>query len=374
MSPVRALVADNESDGLFGGRCVICDKCGRLLNRATGRCICEDYKGEAPPPVATTHPPPPEAVQPLSKASVMSMLDTGTKSPRPPPIDASPKPAPAPPVPAVPAPPPRTPGEALGVLRSVRLGRRSVDVVVYETSMVLARRGAPRNLTVGQLAAQDSSARVIEERAVVDVAIREDRISSQVTAELRDGEVLSFAWPGYKNRGLSAENLLAGVFSGKVDQAPSAIPQRTVKAMATLGVLILLGVGASIGVARLLEEGPPPPPPPAPTTTLPPAEQAARQELQGVCASWASFASGIRSGDRPDPAALRPVVDGLKPRFDAAAAAVVDYEAARNEVVYLQEYARRPPDAIARESSSRVGFAFTTISSACTRAGSPPPP
>lgn len=362
--------ADNESDGLFGGWGVICDRCGRLLNRATGRCICDDYEGDAPPPVATTHPPP-EAVQPMSKASVMAMLDTGTRPPQP--GDPAAKPAPVTPEPVEP-PPPRLPGAPLGVLQSVRLGRRSLDVVVYDTSIVLARRGAPRNLTVGQLAAQDSSARVIDERSVVDVTVREDRISSQVTIHLRDGEVLSFSWLGFKNRGLSAENLLAGVFSGKVDQAPSAITQRTVKAMAALGVLILVGVGASFGVARLLEEGPPPPPPPAPTTTLPPAEQMARQELQGVCGSWTSFASGIRSGDRPDPAALRPVVDSLKPRFDAAAAAVDDYEAARNEIIYLQDYARRPPDAIARESSSRVGFAVTTISSACARAGGPPPP
>lgn len=350
---------------------MICDRCGRLLNRATGRCICEDYEGDAPEPVATTHPPP-DVVQPLSKASVMSMLDTGTRPPSSP--DAPPKPpSPMGPEPVEP-PPPRVPGAPLGVLQSVRLGRRSVDVVVYDTSMVLARRGAPRNLTAGQLAAHDSSARLIEERAVVDVTVREDKVSSQVTVHLRDGEVVSFAWLGFRNRGLSAENLLAGVFPGKVDQAPSAIAQRAVKAMGALGVLLLLGVGVSIGLARLLEEGPPPPPPPPPTTTLPLVEQTARQELEGVCASWTSFASGIRAGDRPDPVALRPVVDGLKPRFDAAAVAVADYEAARNEVVYLQDYARRPPDAIARESSSRVGFALTTISSACTRAGGSSPP
>jgi len=361
-------MADNESNGLFGGWAVICDRCGRLLNRATGRCVCDDYEGDAPPPVATTHPPP-EAAQPLSKASVMSMLDTGSRPPKP--TDAPP---PAPPeVVLPPPPPPRMPGEALGVLRSARLGRRRVDVVVYDTSMVLARPGSPRNLTAGQLAARDPSARVIEERNVVDVAVREDPVSTQVTAKLRDGEVLSFGWLGYKNRGISAENLLAGVFPGKVDQAPSENAGRAVKAVAALGVVILLGVGASLGLSRLLADGPPPPPPPAPTTTVPPAEQAARNELQGVCGSWASFAAGVRAGDRPDPVALRPVADGLKPRFDAAAAALPDYEAARNEVAYLQDYARRPPDAIARESSSRVGFALNAISAACTRAGGTPP-
>lgn len=354
---------------------MICDRCGRLLNRATGRCICEDYEGDAPPPVATTHPPqealapPPEPAQPLSKASVMSMLDPGTRPVRPPDEPLPPRP----PEPVDPPPPPRAPGEALGVLQSVRLGRRTVDVVVYDSSIVLARRGAPRNLTAGQLAAQNPSARTIDERAVVDVAVREDRLSSRVTMQLRDGEVLSFGWLGSKNRGRSAENLLAGVFPGKVDQAPSAITQRTVKAMAVLGVLILLGVGAWVGLSRVLEDGPPPPPPLPPATTIPPAEQAAREEIRGVCAAWTSFASGIRPGDRPDPLALRPVVDGLKPRFDAAAAAMPDFEAARNEVAYLQDYARRPPNAIARESSSRVGFAVATVSAACARAGGPPP-
>jgi hypothetical protein len=52
---------------------VLCDRCGRLLNRATGRCVCEDYGGNAPQPVAVTHPPP-ERIEPISRASAVAVL------------------------------------------------------------------------------------------------------------------------------------------------------------------------------------------------------------------------------------------------------------------------------------------------------------
>jgi hypothetical protein len=137
-----------------------------------------------------------------------------------------------------------------------------------------------------------------------------------------------------------------------------------------LGVSILLAVAAYLGLSTLLEGDPPPPPPPAPTTTLPAPEQAARTSLQQACPAWQQFAGGVAPGDRPDPAALRPVVDGMRPWFVAAADAGADpiYATARDEVGYLQDYARRPVDDVARESVSRVTFAMRTVSSACDRA------
>src|SRR5688500_7558162 len=51
--PARA--ADTVDHGHGGVASVICDRCGRLLNRATGNCnVCADHGGAAPPPVATT--------------------------------------------------------------------------------------------------------------------------------------------------------------------------------------------------------------------------------------------------------------------------------------------------------------------------------
>jgi hypothetical protein len=169
---------------------------------------------------------------------------------------------------------------------------------------------------------------------------------------------------------VSAENLLAHAFPGKVDQGSPEIARRTVRVMMGLGVSILLAVAAYLGLSALLHGDPPPPPPPAPPTTLPAAEQAARTALQQACPAWQQFAGSVPAGDRPVPTAMRPVVDGIRPWFVAAADSNADpiYAAARDEVGYLQDYARRPVDDVARESVSRVEFAMRTVSSACDRA------
>jgi hypothetical protein len=103
--------------------------------------------------------------------------------------------------------------------------------------------------------------------------------------------------------------------------------------------------------------------------TIPPAEQMARAELRSGCPAWTSYAATIPAGERPDPGALKPVVNPLRPHFDAAAGAVASYGAARDEVAYLQDYAGRDADAIARESVSRVAYAVSTVSAACSKAG-----
>ncbi len=247
-----------------------------------------------------------------------------------------------------------------------------VDLVIYEGCVVLASRGAPENLTATQLVAQHSASRMIEDATVVDVVVREDALSGGATLALRNGDTLALTWPGRRNRGVSAENLFADAFPRKVDQGSSPVTARTVKAMAVLGGLGLLVVAAWIGVSTLLAKDTPPPPPPAPAVTVPPAEQAARAELEGACGMWTSFAQGLAAGDRPDPARLRPLVDALKPRLDAATSAVAAYGPARDEAAYLQDYVRRPADAIARESSGRVTYAVSTISAACARAAAPP--
>jgi hypothetical protein len=121
----------------------------------------------------------------------------------------------------------------------------------------------------------------------------------------------------------------------------------------------------------------PDPPPPrvrAPAPTLPPAEQLARDELNAACPPWQELAAALPAGERPDPVALRPIVDGLRPRFDNAVAVGghPSYAAARDEVAYLQDYARRPPEAVGLESVSRVAWAMRLVSQACTRAASAP--
>ena len=321
----------------------------------------------APPvPQPTSPEPPPLPEQPISISAAVAILDLSDRPER------KPKPSSAlvPATQAEPAKPTRAPGAPVGVVRSGRMGRRKVDLVAYDGNVVIAKRGAPENLTSGQLAAQDPSSRILTAEAVEEAIVREDAVSGQVRITLRAGDDVVVRWPGWKNRGVLAENLFAHAFPGKVDQGSPEIAKRTIRLMVGLGVTILLAVAAYLGLSTLLEGDPPPPPAPAPPTTIAPAEQAARTALQQGCPAWQQFSAGVRTGDRPDPTAMRPVVDGMRPWFVAAADAGADplYATARDEVGYLQEYARRPVEDVARESVSRVSFAMRTVTSACDRA------
>lgn len=359
---------------------MICDRCGRLLNRATGKCVCEAYGGNAPAPVATTHPPP-EAPRPMSAAAVFAVLDVSDRPakparPSPPPPVAAPPPPPPPPAPAAP-PPSRHAAAPLGTISRARVGRRRVDAVAFENGLVLAARprgkkaaAARAGLSAGQLAGLEESNRLIPASAVEEVLVREDKVGGRASVQLTSGERVVLSWWGPHNRSVEAEHLLADTFPGRVDQDDPAVVKRVLKGVAALAVGVAAVVAVFAGASALLASDPPPPAPPAPPVTVAPAEQALRAELAPACGPWMAFAGAMAPGDRPNPAALRPVVDGLRGPFDAAAAASPDYAVARDEVVYLQDYARRPADATARESVSRVGYAVRQVSDACARATS----
>ena len=244
--------------------------------------------------------------------------------------------------------------------------------MVYDGLLVLASRGAPMNLLGPQLAAQDPSSRLVDAGVVDDVTVREDRFGGKASIRLHGGEVIVLTWPGRKNRGTAVENLLTHAFPSKVDQGPSDMARRSVRVMAMLGAVMLAMAGAWMGLSVVLRSDPPPPPAPTPAPTLAPAELAARAELNAACAPWVTLAASVPRGQRPDPLALRPIVDSLRPRFDTAAQAGADpsYASARDEVAYLQDYARRSPEAVRLESVSRVAWAMRAVSSACARATS----
>lgn len=362
--------ADTRNHGAGGWSELICDRCGRLLNRATGKCVCESYGGNAPAPVATTHPPP-EAPRPVSAAAAFAALDLSDRPARP---VRTPAPAssPAPPPPP-PPPPPRAAGTSLGTIARARVGRRRLDVVAFDNAVVLAAPAKGKKalaaraaLSAGQLAGLDPSNRVIDAGTVDEAFVRQDIVSGRSSIHLTSGERLVLSWWGWQNRGVEAEELLAGAFPGRVDQASGGIVLRVAKAAVALAGGAAVVVGLLAGASVLLAEDPPPPAPPAPPSTIAPAEQALRDGLAPACAPWAAFAATVSSGDRPDPAALRPVVDGLRGPLDAATAISADYTVARDEAAYLHDYARRPSDAAARESVSRVHYAIRQVSQACT--------
>lgn len=369
--------------------------------------MCDDYGGNAPVPVSVTHPPvnaasaepavavpvtpvvppavavpvtpvaPPAAAavapsddaRPISTAAAYAVLDLSDRPARAPRGES-----PVPEAPVEPAPPPRPAGAPFGVIRGARAGRSKIDAVAYDGMLVLASRGASADLLAPQLAAQDPGSRLLDAKVVDDVVVREDALSGKATIHLRNGEVVVVSWPGRKNRGAAVETILAHAFPGKVDQGPADLAPRVIRAMAAAGVVLLVAAGAWTGASVLLRKDPPPPAPAAAAPTLSPAEQAARAELAVACPPWQAFAAGVPAGERPDPVQLRPIVDGIRGRFDAAAGAGADasYAAARDEVAYLQDYGRRTPESAGQESVSRLIWAMRSVSSACTRAASAP--
>jgi hypothetical protein len=238
--------------------------------------------------------------------------------------------------------------------------------VFFDNGVVLAKPGkSPMLLTMGQLAALEGS-RILDARTVDDVEVREDKLSGQARLRLRTGEKLVLSWwVAIGNRGVEVENLLSAVFVGNVEQAPADPGARVLKVGATFALAGALFAGASMGVRALTHDAPPPPPPAAPPVTLSPNEQVVRNELSAVCPPWVDFVSKVPRGDRPDPIALRPIVDALRPRFGNAAGVIPAYAEARDEVEYLQGFSRKPVDEVNRESVSRVAYAMDSITKAC---------
>jgi hypothetical protein len=65
---------------------------------------------------------------------------------------------------------------------------------------------------------------------------------------------------------------------------------------------------------------------------------------------------------------MRKLVDGMRPRFDNAAAAQPSYVPARDEVGYLQDYSRRTQEAVDHESIARIRYAMDKVTGACEQA------
>src|SRR5687767_4553456 len=99
---------------------MFCDSCGRLLNRATGRCVCADD-----PSLAT---PPPALVASASGGVATAVLE------RPVVVTARPEPIPEPAMVAA------RPIEARvrGVITDLRSGLRRYDLRIHDDGLVLS--------------------------------------------------------------------------------------------------------------------------------------------------------------------------------------------------------------------------------------------
>lgn len=240
----------------------------------------------------------------------------------------------------------------------------------YLPSATKKRLTQDSRLTAGMLAMRKTS-RVLHTNAITDVDVWRKPTGGRATFLLSDGSDVDFDWLSLRNE-RDPEDLINKVLSDRVDRvAPSmsafvgGIVARAAFAIAMIAAFTAATVGAAIGIGTVLDGGPPEPPPPPPPTTLPANVEAARGELGTVCPSWVAFENRKGLGDRPAPAELKPVVDGMRPAFDAAAASDPSYEKARDQVVWLQDYASRADDVAVREAAARVRFALHAVDAAC---------
>jgi hypothetical protein len=249
-------------------------------------------------PTPAPPPPPPEVEQPISVSAAVAILDLSERPAR------SFTPPSRVPESSEQGPTPRAPGAPVGVIRSGRLGRRKVDLVAYDGNLVIAKRGAPDNLTSGQLAAQDANSRILVANTVEEAIVREDAVSGQVRIKMHLGDDVVVRWPGWKNRGVSAENLLAHAFPGKVDQGSPEIAKRTVRVMMTLGVTILVAVVAFLGLSTLLKSDPPPRRR-CRHRNRPPAPPCSRRARRGSSSPAPCPSATVRTRQRCSPSSMR---------------------------------------------------------------------
>lgn len=247
-----------------------------------------------------------------------------------------------------------------------KVGRQS-----YLPSATKRRLAQDGRLTAGMLAMRKKS-RVLDVNGVTDVDIWRKPSGGRATFWLSNGSHVDFDWLSFRNA-QDPEDLINKVLFDRVDRVEPrlsgfvwGIVARVALTVAMVTLLIAAGIGAFVGATTLLDDGPAPPPPPPPPTTLPANVQAAQAELAQACPAWHGFEGRRGLGDRPAPADLKPVVDGMRGHFDAAAAAVAaDYQAARDELVWLQDYANRTNEMAVREAAARVRFAMNAVDGAC---------
>jgi hypothetical protein len=240
----------------------------------------------------------------------------------------------------------------------------------YLPSATKKRLAQDGRLTAGMLAMRKQS-RVLHLNNVGDIDIWRKPTGGRATFWLSNSSHVDFDWLTARNE-VDPETLINAVAFDRVDRVePSTagfvwgIVARVTMMIALL-VALVAGVGAAVVGGQALLDGGPPPPPPAPqATTLPANVQAAHAELAKVCPGWLAFDNRRGLGDRPAPADLKPVVDGMRGPFDAAAAADDTYVDGRDQVAWLQDYASRSDDVAVREAAARVRFAMRAVDGTC---------
>lgn len=355
-----------------------CERCGRLLNRVTGRCpVCDQYGGAPPPP--TKLPPEPESQPPMAAAPPARPVAPPVAPAPPPPVRPSPPP---PSVPSHPAPlpaaavPPTVSRKPVGAFGGARKGRRRLEVFGFENAVVLAKAGSGDDnvnrraaLTPGQLQALDPENELIDGDRVLAVDIWERWPGGQATIYLNDGGHRGFTWTKRAAKGVDPEDVFAAAFPGKVDLVHLSQTRRLVRIGGAVLLAIGLVVAAVVGIGILLKPSPPPPPPKAPPTTLSAAQQQVRAALGPACPGWRKFSGAQTRGVRPDQASLKSAAGAMAGPMHTAAGADSKLALTDQQVGYLVGLAGQSPDVVAKEPVARIFYAMDLVDTACTGAG-----
>lgn len=394
-----------------------CGACGRLLNRATGRCVCEDWGGNAPQPVATTQPvaaPPTPVTAPVAAPVLQSpperrptvTMDRPSGPPivRPPddagppprhrdapvapPAPAAAAPTPATTAPTPPAPPPSPSAEAPGPAADTgvvgdavivnlagagRGGRRHLVVCRGQAALVSAKKVNPASaarLTFGQLRAADPSATVVTDHQLLAADVWQCPVGGRITLVRRNQNPIELRWTGRSNAGVDAESALGDAFPGKVDQvAPdtSAWVRYVVPRVVgfVLAVVLVFAGGTMLG--KVLG-GAPPKEEKAPPTTLAPSEVAVRAALDGSCPAWAPLGSLPRSA-MPTQEAMLAAVTAMTPGLVEAASIDSTLGPAEAELAWLGRWATLPAEEANREALARIHYSMRFVTQACAPRG-----
>lgn len=384
-----------------------CERCGRLLNRVTGRCVCETWEGEAPLPVATTAAPeaamaPAPAVA-RSAPSVLAPpapLAPAPTAARPaPPAPTAPSAAVSAPAPAAarPAPPapralaPTAPsagqsrlaagpeteagmpeGPGVAVVTKLRGGGRGVRHLVIApggVALVRARKVNAKNaarLSFAQLRTADPGAVVVADHQLLAADVWQCPVGGRLSLLRRNSSPIELRWTGRTNAEVDAEGELGAAFPGKVAQVapdPSAwMGFLAPRALAMVAVVVLMVVGGTV-LGRLLSS-PPAPAPQAPPTTLGSDEVAIRDALGEACPGWSALTALPRTA-MPAQSDVRRAVDQVTPGFVEAARLDPEVGPAEAELAWLGRWSVLAPADAGRESLARVHFAIQQVADAC---------
>lgn len=290
----------------------MCQACGRLLNRATGRCVCEDWGGNAPEPVAVAKPvaaapvptspapapSPSPSFTPVAAAPVHAPPRTPAAAPlggqppvavaqSTPPIvrpadDAGPPPRQyqSPPQPqrrspaAVPAPVPAVPlptasaaapaasadpavdaglvGDAVVLkLKGAGRGVRHLVVARGQVALVRAKKVNPANagrLSFAQLRTADPEMVVVGADQLLAVDVWQCPVGGRITLVRRNQSPIELRWTGTANSSTDVESALGSAFPGKVDQVAP-------DASAWVGYLVPRAVAVVLAVCLVFAGG-----------------------------------------------------------------------------------------------------------------------